>query len=418
MRKLSLPFVTVTTILALVSLGATAHARQETLVFTGATVIDGTGAQPVLNATIVVVDGKIARIGTGAVSQDGRRVNLDGRYVMPGLIDAHVHINNFAAARRALMSGVTTARSMGTGFFADVGLRDLSKKGRIDAPELLAAGYHVRPEPADGLFIDDPSLSDLMETGVRDAAALRRVARAMISRGVDFIKTNATARAGLPNTDPREPFYDEALLRVLVEEAGNAGIPVAAHAHGDTGGRAAVLAGVRSIEHGTYLSEETLRLMRERGTYLVPTIAVVRDLTLPPEGTLYAMPQLEPSPAGSASSSTCRTSAWVADESTATTATFKRRLNDIVTSPLPPEEAARFRPNLSAESVVATSPPCDRTSGHTQLVSLAARPSMCHPEGWPRSPHQGRFMPPIHPQVKDQMASLWTRYLGISAKPS
>ena len=120
MRKLSLPFVTVTTILALVSLGATAHARQETLVFTGATVIDGTGAQPVLNATIVVVDGKIARIGTGAVSQDGRRVDLDGRYVMPGLIDAHVHINNFAAARRALMSGVTTARSMGTGFFADV----------------------------------------------------------------------------------------------------------------------------------------------------------------------------------------------------------------------------------------------------------------------------------------------------------
>ena len=74
----------------------------------------------------------------------------------------------------------------------------------------------------------------------------------MIERGVDFIKNNATARAGLPNTDPREPYYDETLLRALVEEASNAGIPVAAHAHGDTGGRAAVLAGVRSIEHGTY----------------------------------------------------------------------------------------------------------------------------------------------------------------------
>ncbi len=291
MRQPRLRFVTVTTILTLVSLGATAHARQETLVFTGATVIDGTGAQPLSNATIVVIDGKIARIATGTLSQVGRRVDLSGRYVIPGLIDAHVHIADFAAARRALMSGVTTARSMGTGFFADVRLRDLAKQGRIDAPELLAAGYHVRPEPAEGLFIDNPSLSDLIETGVRDATALRRVARTMIERGVDFIKTNATARAGLPNTDPREPYYDETLLRVLVEEAANAGIPVAAHAHGDTGGRAAVLAGVRSIEHGTYLSEETLRLMHERNTYLVPTIAVVRDLTLP--GGDYDNPVLE-----------------------------------------------------------------------------------------------------------------------------
>lgn len=104
---------------------------------------------------------------------------------------------------------------------------------------------------------------------------------AIVSRGVDFVKTNATERAGLPNTDPRKQFYSEAELRAIVDEAGKAGIGVAAHAHGDAGARDAVTAGVRSIEHGTYLSPETLRMMVERGTYLVPTIAIVRDLTIP-----------------------------------------------------------------------------------------------------------------------------------------
>jgi imidazolonepropionase-like amidohydrolase len=105
--------------------------------------------------------------------------------------------------------------------------------------------------------------------------------RAMVSRGVDFVKTNATERAGLPNTDPRKQFYSYDELRAIVDEAGRGGVPVAAHAHGDAGARDAVAAGVRSIEHGTYLSEETLTMMRERGTFLVPTIAIVRDLTIP-----------------------------------------------------------------------------------------------------------------------------------------
>jgi imidazolonepropionase-like amidohydrolase len=170
---------------------------------------------------------------------------------------------------------------MGVSHFVDVGLRELAAQGVIDAPEILAAGYHVRPRPAEGLFLDEPVLADLYEPGVRGAESLRRLARVMIARDVDFIKTNATERAGLAETDPRKPFYDEVELRALVEEARAAGVPVAAHAHGNEGGRAAVLAGVRSIEHGTYLNEETLRLMVERGTFLVPTIAVVSDLTIP-----------------------------------------------------------------------------------------------------------------------------------------
>ena len=221
--------------------------------------------------------GASVELDSGQVSE----IDLGGRYVTPGLIDAHVHIATFDQARRALHSGVTTARSMGVDHFADVGLRDLAARGAIEAPEILAAGYHVRPRPADAFFMDFPELADLLESGVHGPDALRRMGEALAARGVDFIKTNATERAGLPETDPRKPFYDEAELHALVETGSTAGLGVAAHAHGDVGGRAAVLAGVRSIEHGTYLSPETLTLMAERGTYLVPTIAVVFDLTQP-----------------------------------------------------------------------------------------------------------------------------------------
>jgi len=232
---------------------------------------------------VVVVDGKIQAVTSGRelVPHDATVIDVTGKYLVPGLIDAHVHIADFAAARRALRSGVTTARDMGVPHFVDVGMRDLAKLGAIEAPEIVASGYHVRPRPDDGLFMDDPSMADLLETGIYGEDAMRRMARFMIDRDVQVIKVNATERAGLPETDPRKPFYSEAELRALVTEASNAGIPVAAHAHGEVGGRAAVLAGVASIEHGTYLSDQTLALMAERGTYLVPTIAVVADLTMP-----------------------------------------------------------------------------------------------------------------------------------------
>ncbi len=253
------------------------------LAFVGATVIDPVRDEPIRNATVLVVDGKIQSVtrGPANIPSETRVVDLNGQYLVPGLIDAHVHIASVETARRALHSGVTTARSMGVSHFADVGLRELSARGVIEAPEIVAAGYHVRPEPTEALFIDAPELADLFASGVRSETAMRRVARTLVAHGVNFIKTVATERAGLPETDPRKPLYEEAELRALVEEAETAGVPVAAHAHGDEGGRAAVLAGVRSIEHGTYLSPETLRLMVERGTYLVPTIAVVVDVSTP-----------------------------------------------------------------------------------------------------------------------------------------
>ncbi len=267
--------------------------RPSGLVLRNANVIDVASGAVVRNATVVVSGTRIERVSGARVEAPAgaRELDLGGKFILPGLIDAHVHISNLDAARRALLSGVTTARSMGTGNFADVGLRELVRAGRIDAPEILAAGYHVRPDPAEGLFLDAPELGDLIASGLKGTGALRRAVRVMLARRVDFIKVNATERAGTPQTDPRKPLYSEEELRAIVEEAGTRNIPVAAHAHGDEGARAAVLAGVRSIEHGTFLSDSTLRLMASRGTFLVPTIAVVTDLTLP--GGDYDNPGLQ-----------------------------------------------------------------------------------------------------------------------------
>jgi len=117
--------------------------------------------------------------------------------------------------------------------------------------------------------------------GVTSEAALRHLVRINLDRGVDVIKSRATERAGLPDTDPRKQVYTEEQLYIIVEEAAKDGVSVMVHAHGDEGARAAVRAGVRSIEHGTYLSDETLALMKAEGTYLVPTYTIVLDLIEP-----------------------------------------------------------------------------------------------------------------------------------------
>lgn len=252
-----------------------------TLVLTNAHVIDGTSAQPVRDATVVVVDGRIERVETGVVELPGgaQVIDLQGRYLLPGLIDAHTHISDLAAARRALESGVTTFRSSSVGSYQDVALRELARTGAIAGPDVLATGVFVTPELGESILAD-PRLASLHD-GVEEEEELRHLVRINVDRGVDWIKTRGTERAGLPQTDPRKQVYTEEQLRVVVDEAAKADVPVQAHAHGDEGARAAVRAGVRSIEHGTYLSDATLTLMRERGTYLVPTYTTVVDLTEP-----------------------------------------------------------------------------------------------------------------------------------------
>lgn len=280
--------------LAVAAAAEPASAQDAPLYLTGGTVVDVASGELRSGVDVVVRDGRIRRVApseqVGTPPDGARVVELDGRYVLPGLIDAHTHLGGLASARRALESGVTTARAVGVGGYRDVALREMAREGTIPGPDLLSAGVFVTPELGDAVLADS-RLAPFHGREVRSAEDLRRVVEVNADRGVDWIKTRATRRAGLPEQDPRQQVYTEEQLRAIVEEGSRHGIPVAVHAHGDAGMQAAVRAGARSIEHGTYGSGETLRLMAERGTYLVPTIAVVEDLTRP--GGDYSGPLLE-----------------------------------------------------------------------------------------------------------------------------
>jgi imidazolonepropionase-like amidohydrolase len=250
----------------------------EPLALVNANVVNVRDGKVVANATVVLRGGRIETIGTGAPPSGVKTLDLKGKYVLPGLIDAHTHADNFAAFRRALESGVTTARSAGVSNYVDVGFNALVKNGTFPGPNVVTAGYHVRPQMAPEAFLGDPAYADLL-TGVTTIDKLRRAVQLNLSHGVDWIKILATDRAGTADTDPRKQVYSEEEIRAIVQEAATRNVPVQAHAHGDEGAMAAVKAGVRSIEHGTYLSDATLQEMKRRGTYLDPTYTTVIDLT-------------------------------------------------------------------------------------------------------------------------------------------
>ncbi len=260
------------------------------LVLVNANVIDPRDGRIAPRATVVVRDARIESVGGGPAPAGAEVLDLRGKYLVPGLIDAHAHIQNLRALNVALLSGVTTVRSAGVSGYVDVGMRELVRRGDIVGPDVLAAGYHVRPRLAEEAFLDHPLLAKYMRSGVSGADAIREVVRANLSHGVDWIKVLATERAGTADTDPRQQVYTQSELRAAVEEAGARNVPVEAHAHGDEGAMAAVQAGVRSIEHGTYLSDATLRLMKEKGTFFDPTYTTVVDLAGP--GGDYDVPAL------------------------------------------------------------------------------------------------------------------------------
>ena len=287
--------VLVASLLAIVGLSAqmpsqVAQRQPDALALVHANVVSVRNGTITRDATVVLRGGRIESVTSGAAPPNVKTLDLRGKYLVPGLIDAHTHVADFAAARRALESGATTIRSAGVSNYADVGLRELSRKGAIAGPDVAASGYHVRPRLADDAFLNDPSQSNLME-GVNSVDQLRQAVRMNLARGVDWIKVLATERAGTADTDPRKQVYTEAELRAVVEEAATKGAPVMAHAHGDEGAMAAVRAGVKTIEHGTYLSDATLAAMKEKGTYLVPTYAIVTDVAS--AGGDYDVPALQ-----------------------------------------------------------------------------------------------------------------------------
>jgi len=241
-----------------------------------ANVVDGVTATVIRDATIVIEGARITRIvpALAAPRTGARVIDLAGRWIAPGLIDAHTHIATLANARRALFSGVTTIRSASVPAYQDVAMRAQARAGQIVAPDVLATGVFVTPSLGETVL-------GALAGGVTTTDQLRALVRINLDRGVDWIKTRGTERAGLPDTDPRKQVYDQAELRAIVEEAATKNVPVMAHAHGDEGAYAAVAAGVKSIEHGTYLSDSTLRLMKAKGTWFVPTLSTVVDLTQP-----------------------------------------------------------------------------------------------------------------------------------------
>jgi imidazolonepropionase-like amidohydrolase len=259
------------------------------LAITHANVVDVRTGRVTADVTLVLRGGRIESIGAAPAPSGVRTLDLKGKYVLPGLIDAHTHADNLAAFQRALESGVTTMRSAGVSNYADVGFHELVQRGAAIGPDIVPAGYHVRPRMAPEAFLNNPEYSDLM-SGVTTIEKLRRAVDMNLAHAVKWIKILATERAGTADTDPRKQVYTEDEIRAIVQEAATKGIPVEAHAHGDEGAMAAVKAGVRSIEHGTYLSDATLRLMKEKGTYFDPTYTTVIDLAEP--GGEYDMPAL------------------------------------------------------------------------------------------------------------------------------
>jgi imidazolonepropionase-like amidohydrolase len=268
-------------------------------------VIDGTGAAPLPDAVILVEGERIARVGPRAevqVPAGAELIDLSAYTVLPGLIDTHTHIcfapqdgkdpvlqksvpfraiEGAAAARASLEAGFTTLRDLDSegAEFADVAVRDAIQKGLVPGPRLLVStmalsitGGHmnlVGLAPA----IDErlPQIAAMTDS---DDAMVREVRR-QVKYGADWIKLYATG--SMRHVDPKtlEPLVqvNEAQVRTVVEEARRWRRDVAAHAYGGDGARAAILGGVRSIEHGALLDAATLQLMAERGTYWSPTLS-------------------------------------------------------------------------------------------------------------------------------------------------
>jgi imidazolonepropionase-like amidohydrolase len=266
-------------ILMLLLSGIGAHAADvQSYALVNANVFNGFENRIHQNVTVLVRDGAIEKIVSAGqpVPVDYEAIDCEGNYLMPGLFDVHTHLDTIDAARRALGSGVTTVRSASVPAFQDVGLRELVKAGKLAGPDVIAAGVYVTPHLEDTVLAD-PRLPDLADEITSDED-LRRLVTINAERGVDVIKTRGTERAGRPDTDPRQQVYSEHQLRVIVDEAQKRGLAVMVHAHGNEGARAAVMAGARSIEHGTYLSDDTLKLMKQRGTWLVPTFVTMNEM--------------------------------------------------------------------------------------------------------------------------------------------
>ncbi|MFE2354144.1 amidohydrolase family protein [Streptomyces parvulus] len=256
--------------------------RAGDLVVEGGTLLDPGTGDVTEDAVVVIRDGVVRAAGARgrtAAPAGLPRLDAHGQWILPGLIDAHIHLNTAAEARDAVRKGATSARSGSTNFYQDIAVRELARQVPGMAPRLRAAGVFVTPDLGDTVLAD-PQLAALagLKDGVRSAEALRHVVRVNLARGADVVKTRVNERAGLPDQDPLAQVYSHAQLSEVVAAARRGGKGVLCHSYSERGCHDAVTAGIRSLEHGVFVGERTLHEMRRRDTYFTPTLTAIAGL--------------------------------------------------------------------------------------------------------------------------------------------
>jgi imidazolonepropionase-like amidohydrolase len=272
----------------------------------GATVIDGRGGAPISRGVILIEDGVIAKVGTEAattVPRDAAVIDLDGLYLLPGLIDGHVHLSGrrtmdpqleiftgpglmtaraVADARALLDAGFTTVRDAG-GRTA-LGIREAVREGSIPGPRMVCAGPFVEPTGgADDVSFVPEEWTQAPGFGgpvlANGADECRRAVRRVLRLGADFVKTCQSGGSFMHERALIErPEWSMDEIRAIGDEARRKGVQLAVHAHLPAHIREAVEAGAHTIEHGTLVDEPTARLMAERGVYLVPTFLALHRM--------------------------------------------------------------------------------------------------------------------------------------------
>ena len=253
--------------------------------------------------TIIISDNKIKSIENGykeASEDDIKIYDLKSKVVLPGLIDFHVHMESQSGgqdryvrrfqdnkadvafrssviAKKTLMSGFTTVRDVG-GSGVNISLRNAINNGVIPGPRIFTSGKTIATTGGHGDstngfrddLVDDPGPEQGVVNSIADA---RKAVRYRYKNGADLIKITATGGVMSLAKNGQNPQFTEEVIREIVKTANDYGMHVAAHAHGDEGMFRAVNAGVTTIEHGSIMADRTMKLMKEKQTYLVPTIS-------------------------------------------------------------------------------------------------------------------------------------------------
>lgn len=267
------------------------------IVLKNITIIDGTGRAPINGAMLFIRDGKISYAGpasgwTGA-GMDAIELDLGGRFVLPGLIDCHVHLSGsgetdsqFAAptgvmalkilknAQRNLAAGITTVRDLGGWSELEFDVRRAIQRGEFAGPRMCLAGRFISiTEAGAEYYLGMYRVAD----GVVE---VRKAVREQVKNGADLIKMGVTGAVLVESGVPGTTHFNEDEVCALVEEATKFGKRVAAHAHGIDGIRKAVQAGITTLEHGTYLFQDpsVITYMAEKDIFLVPTLKVGWDI--------------------------------------------------------------------------------------------------------------------------------------------